>query len=480
MTCHECGADLPEGALFCGECGAAVELAEAGVGVAANARREGAGSSVPSLVSRPVPDAWERFAPTSEAEGGDGAYISDDDVEAVADIEDTDAEDAAVVDDAGEMAEPEEHVVDEVDAAEPDAQPTSDAEGAGDAESAREPEGESDGSIDLFDGLDDEPVAAEPTEAADDPTDDPTDDIEEPVDDSALCPQCDADVDPSDVFCGECGFLLRAVMPGPGDTAVIPPLRAQVPPPLVPGGAAPPPAWPIDVRDQPLEPPVALEPAPASDTVSEPEPEPEPAHAEADAEPTPDPEPTDDVDEADQPDQPDESDRHEQPADLPDPTPEDLPVDSVPFADAPVEPTGGRSRPAPDPFPWGADVSAEDLEATRIVSQHGTGERFVLQFSTGESVTVHGAGLIGRNPSAQPGEYVDQLVSIFDVGKSVSKTHLEFGQEGGRFWVSDRYSTNGSIVRQPEAEPRRCEPGRRYFVMRGTRIDVGEQFFVVS
>ncbi len=104
----------------------------------------------------------------------------------------------------------------------------------------------------------------------------------------------------------------------------------------------------------------------------------------------------------------------------------------------------------------------------------------MLQFSTGESVTVSGAGLIGRNPAAQPGEYVDQLVSIFDVGKSVSKTHLEFGQEGGRFWVSDRYSTNGSIVRQPEAEPRRCEPGRRYFVVRGTRIDVGEQFFVVS
>ena len=146
-----------------------------------------------------------------------------------------------------------------------------------------------------------------------------------------------------------------------------------------------------------------------------------------------------------------------------------------------VAPVAGRARTIPDPFPWGTDIEdGEDVEATRIVSQNGTGDRFVLQFSTGESVTVSGAGLIGRNPAAQPGEYVDQLVSIFDVGKSVSKTHLEFGQEGGRFWVSDRYSTNGSIVRQPEAEPRRCEPGRRYFVVRGTRIDVGEQFFVVS
>ncbi|MEZ5189954.1 MAG: FHA domain-containing protein [Schumannella sp.] len=144
-------------------------------------------------------------------------------------------------------------------------------------------------------------------------------------------------------------------------------------------------------------------------------------------------------------------------------------------------PAVARPRTVPDPFPWGAELEDdEDVEATRLVTGGAGGDRFVLQFSTGESVTVTGSGLIGRNPAAQPGEFVDQLVSIFDVGKSVSKTHLEFGQEGGRFWVSDRYSTNGSVVRQPEAEARRCEPGRRYFVVRGTRIDVGEQFFVVS
>ena len=35
---------------------------------------------------------------------------------------------------------------------------------------------------------------------------------------------------------------------------------------------------------------------------------------------------------------------------------------------------------------------------------------FMLQFSTSESVVVTGAGLIGRNPSAEPGEFVDHLV----------------------------------------------------------------------
>ncbi|MEO5535160.1 MAG: FHA domain-containing protein [Pseudolysinimonas sp.] len=153
-------------------------------------------------------------------------------------------------------------------------------------------------------------------------------------------------------------------------------------------------------------------------------------------------------------------------------------------------------RKVPDPFPWGggvggvggaAEVGGEgshegrsDLEATRVSAPRSLEQRFVLQFSTGESITAVGAGLVGRNPSSQPGEFVDQLVSIFDAGKSVSKTHLEFGQDSGRFWVSDRFSTNGSTVRQPDADPRRCEPGRRYFVVRGTRVDIGDQFFVVS
>ena len=139
----------------------------------------------------------------------------------------------------------------------------------------------------------------------------------------------------------------------------------------------------------------------------------------------------------------------------------------------------------PDPFPWGDRGSAifsdsDELEQTLIVPRRDTGERFVLQFSTGESVTVFGSGLLGRNPTPQPTEYFDQLVSISDPGKSVSKTHLEFGQEAGSFWVSDRFSGNGSAVREPESSPRRLVAGKRYRIVRGTRVDIGEQFFVVS
>jgi hypothetical protein len=139
----------------------------------------------------------------------------------------------------------------------------------------------------------------------------------------------------------------------------------------------------------------------------------------------------------------------------------------------------------PDPFPWGDRGAAvfsdsDELEQTLIVPRRVTGERFVLQFSTGESVTVFGSGLLGRNPTPQPSEYFDQLVSITDPGKSVSKTHLEFGQEAGSFWVSDRFSGNGSAVREPESSARRLVAGKRYRIVRGTRVDIGEQFFVVS
>ena len=93
---------------------------------------------------------------------------------------------------------------------------------------------------------------------------------------------------------------------------------------------------------------------------------------------------------------------------------------------------------------------------------------------------MQGAGLIGRRPSPQPGEYFDSYVAIDDPGRSVSKTHLEFGQDGGAFWISDRFSANGTVIREPGREPRLCPAGLRSRIVRGTRVDIGEQFFLVT
>ncbi|WP_395640389.1 zinc-ribbon domain-containing protein [Pseudolysinimonas sp.] len=290
------------------------------------------------------------------------------------------------------------------------------------------------------------------------------------------CPQCGEPISDDDVFCGECGFVLTSSylsapvdalgdlhdsversdsveaepddIPDPGEPADIPE-QAET-------------EWDAGVTDTGEITgvsgwvAVASDPASAIELVADPEPEVSVAH---------EPEPVIEHEPA-----------PVEPAFL---EPEVI----VEHHPAPVAaPPAKILRGVPDPFPWGKDprVPTIDLEATRISAAPLAEERFVLQFSTGESVTVSGAGLVGRNPASQPGEFVDQLVTIFDAGKSVSKTHLEFGQDSGRFWVSDRYSTNGSTVRQPDAEPKRCEPGRRYFVARGTRVDIGDQFFVVS
>ena len=151
--------------------------------------------------------------------------------------------------------------------------------------------------------------------------------------------------------------------------------------------------------------------------------------------------------------------------------------EAQPEPEAEPEP-GAQSKPEAQSEP--AVKSEPQVLLPHADARQPIGERFVLQFSTGESFTVTGSGLIGRNPRAEPGEYFDQIVRIIDPSRSVSKTHLEFGQEDGGFWVKDRFSGNGTVVRAPESSPQRCHPDRRYRLVRGSRVDMGEQFFVLS
>lgn len=153
------------------------------------------------------------------------------------------------------------------------------------------------------------------------------------------------------------------------------------------------------------------------------------------------------------------------------------PLPPVPGATAPELPLPPSDRPAASAD---ADELDEDVDETRIVSKTPTRAPFLLHFSTGERFGVHGTGLLGRLPRPQPGERYDDLLTVHDPGKSVSKTHLELGRDGDDLWVSDRFSGNGTVVRHIDGSIRRCEPGRRYRVERGARVDIGEQFFLVQ
>lgn len=145
-----------------------------------------------------------------------------------------------------------------------------------------------------------------------------------------------------------------------------------------------------------------------------------------------------------------------------------IPVDG--FRAATAIGDAGPREPIPGAAPGGGFEQAAVIAPTR----------FVLRFSTGETRTVFGAGLIGRRPMPQPGEVFDHLVQIADHTLSVSKTHLEFGEHDGVLWVSDRFSANGTVVRRPDDGALRCEPGRRYLVPRGSRVELAEQHFTVD
>ena len=91
-----------------------------------------------------------------------------------------------------------------------------------------------------------------------------------------------------------------------------------------------------------------------------------------------------------------------------------------------------------------------------------------------------GSGLIGRAPRPEPAESVDLLLTVADPSRSISKVHLEFGQDNGDFWVQDRYSANGTSVFAPDGAENRCQPGRRVRVPRGSRVCLGDQFFLLG
>jgi pSer/pThr/pTyr-binding forkhead associated (FHA) protein len=128
---------------------------------------------------------------------------------------------------------------------------------------------------------------------------------------------------------------------------------------------------------------------------------------------------------------------------------------------------GGRNEPA----------TRSRVVASDTAPRRGACGSVVARFSTGEVVTLHGTGLIGRNPAPQEGERFDALVRIHDPGRSVSKTHLEFVVDAGRLWIRDRFSGNGTILRHPNGTGSRCEAGRRHRVEDGDRVEIGEQFF---
>ncbi|WP_164544995.1 RDD family protein [Antribacter gilvus] len=101
-----------------------------------------------------------------------------------------------------------------------------------------------------------------------------------------------------------------------------------------------------------------------------------------------------------------------------------------------------------------------------------------LELESGTRHVVDGPALIGRNPQSPDGSpWI--LVKIDDPTRSVSKTHAEMGVDSAGLWLTDRGSTNGTVVSAPGLPPRVAEPGARVRVPVGSTIHLGDRRVMV-
>ena len=157
----------------------------------------------------------------------------------------------------------------------------------------------------------------------------------------------------------------------------------------------------------------------------------------------------------------------------------------------PPPPEGGRrerggARPPVTPAPAPALPTEDDLaelEHTRV-RDPGTLRRrtgtLALHFDTGERVRVVGRGLVGRGPRAEDGQDILHVVVLSDAARSLSRVHAEFGpepveDEGAAIWVSDRGSTNGTVVVDPAGAARVLPAGARAVVGAGWTVRLGDR-----
>ena len=96
-----------------------------------------------------------------------------------------------------------------------------------------------------------------------------------------------------------------------------------------------------------------------------------------------------------------------------------------------------------------------------------------VRLPSGELIPVLGRALVGRNPQARARESADQLIALGNSDRSVSKTHAVLEASRGGIDVSDRGSTNGTLIVTAAGETLACEPDVPVFAPVGSCIRVG-------
>lgn len=147
---------------------------------------------------------------------------------------------------------------------------------------------------------------------------------------------------------------------------------------------------------------------------------------------------------------------------------------------APPDPTERAVLPEPRPEPEQRDSAPVDMTRTHMSRPMTPAPvtTVVLEAECGARYVVDTKALVGRNPQAPDGSgWI--LIKVEDPTRSVSKTHAELGVDTAGLWLTDRGSTNGTVVSAPGLPPRVAEPGARVRVPVGSTIHVGDRRIVV-
>ncbi|WP_172836159.1 RDD family protein [Microlunatus soli] len=124
------------------------------------------------------------------------------------------------------------------------------------------------------------------------------------------------------------------------------------------------------------------------------------------------------------------------------------------------EPVAAGARYAADPEPEAAAGAAaggpepesepEQQEAVPSRAAVPAEPAWMIILEDGREIEIGRLVLIGRNPQPGSGEDDARLIKIRDEARTVSKTHLAIAVDGSDLLVTDRGSTNGSAVTDPD------------------------------
>ncbi|SDB84343.1 Uncharacterized membrane protein YckC, RDD family [Sanguibacter gelidistatuariae] len=167
--------------------------------------------------------------------------------------------------------------------------------------------------------------------------------------------------------------------------------------------------------------------------------------------------------------------------------PPDQPFAGVPVLvgldGAPLHPAGRLSAPVPPPPV--AEPVAQPVAAVPAPPAPPAPPRAAFTFDSGDVREVTGAGTIGRMPRpAREGEAPvapePALLTITDVTRTVSKSHLSYEVEASGVRVTDLGSTNGSTVIVPDGTAVPLIAGTAVLVAYGSTVTVGEHSFTLA